>query len=146
MATGIKINVAAAHTVKRVTLELGGKSASLVFGDCNLAIAVQHCVQGFVTLSGQICAASTRIYVEESFAKEFITAFKAAVEGSVKLFGDPNDAATFIGPIVDAHQHKRVGQYIEQGKSEATLLTGGDRIGDKVHQYSVVVLTVGIIL
>ena len=85
-----------------------------------------------MTLSGQICAASTRIYVEESFAPEFIKAFQAAVEGSVKLFGDPNDPATFIGPIVDAHQHKRVGEYIEQGKSEATLLTGGERIGEKV--------------
>lgn len=86
---------------------------------------------GFTTLSGQICAASTRIYVEESIAAKFIKAFQAAVEDSVKLFGDPVHPSTFIGPIVDPHQHSRVSSYIEQGKSEAKLLTGGEKIGDK---------------
>jgi len=82
-------------------------------------------------LSGQICAASTRIYVEESIAPKFIKAFQAAVEDSHKIFGHPNDPNTFIGPIVDPHQYKRVSSYIEQGKTEAQLLTGGEPIGDK---------------
>jgi aldehyde dehydrogenase (NAD+) len=131
VATGIKINVAAAQTVKRVTLELGGKSASIVFGDCNLEVTIQQCIMGFTTLSGQICAAATRIYVEESFAPTFIKALQAAAEDSEKLFGDPNDPTKFIGPIVDAHQHSRVASYIETGKSEATLVTGGEALSDK---------------
>jgi len=131
VATGTKINIAAAQTLKRVTLELGGKSPSLVFADCNMDVTIQQCLQGFITLSGQICAASTRIYVEESIAPHFIKALQAAAEDSLKVFGHPTDLNTFIGPIVDPHQYKRVSSYIEQGKKEAKLVTGGEPIGDK---------------
>jgi aldehyde dehydrogenase (NAD+) len=118
--------------LKRVTLELGGKSPSLIFADANMEIAIKECLQGFVMLSGQICAASTRIYVEESIAPKFLQAFKTAVEGSVQIFGDPSDPSKFVGTIVDAHQHSRVKSYVEKGKTEGTLLTGGEPIGDKV--------------
>lgn len=133
VATGIKINVAAAKTLKRVTLELGGKSPSIVFADCNLGIAVKECLQGFIMLSGQICAASTRIYVEESFAETFISALQGAAEGATGIFGDPHDRSKVIGTIVDKHQYARVKQYIEDGKKEATLVTGGESLGDKVR-------------
>jgi aldehyde dehydrogenase (NAD+) len=111
---------------------LGGKNPSLVFADANMEIAVKECVQGFVLLSGQICAASTRVYVEESIAPVFIEAFRKAAEGSVQMMGNPEDRTKFVGPIVDAHQHKRVQSYIEKGKAEATLLTGGEAPDEKV--------------
>jgi aldehyde dehydrogenase (NAD+) len=122
--------------LKRVTLELGGKNPVIIFPDANLEVTVKHCLLGFSLLSGQICASSTRIYVEESFAPKFLEAFKQAVEGSVAMFGDPNDPNTMIGPIVDKHQHSRVKSFIEAGKSEGTLLTGGEPIGDKVSLYN----------
>ena len=132
MATGIKINVAAAKTLKRVTLELGGKSPSIVFADCNMDVTIKECLLGFIMLSGQICAASTRIYVEESIAPTFVKALQAAAEGSHGMFGNPEDRNNIIGTIVDSHQHSRVTSFIEQGKKEATLVTGGEALGEKV--------------
>jgi aldehyde dehydrogenase (NAD+) len=119
--------------LKRVTLELGGKNPVIIFPDANMEVTINQCLLGFVALSGQICASSTRIYVEESFAPVFIKAFQQAVESSVALFGDPQDPNTRVGPIVDAHQHSRVKEFIEAGKSEGTLLTGGEAIGEKVY-------------
>jgi aldehyde dehydrogenase (NAD+) len=83
-------------------------------------------------LSGQICAASTRIYVEESIAPQFVKALQAAAEGSHGMFGNPEDRSNIIGTIVDSHQHSRVTSFIEQGKKEATLVTGGEALGDQV--------------
>jgi len=100
-----------------------------------MEVTIKECMLGFMMLSGQICAASTRIYVEESFAPKFLEAFKAAVEVSTaQLVGDPNDRNKIIGTIVDAHQHKRVMSYIEKGKSEGKLLTGGEPLFDKVFR------------
>jgi len=95
-------------------------------------IAIKECLQGFIMISGQICAASTRIYVEESIAPKFVAALKAAAEGSVTIFGDPEDRSKVVGTIVDRHQHERVRAYIETGKREGTLLTGGEGLSDKV--------------
>lgn len=95
-------------------------------------IAVKECLQGFIMISGQICAASTRIYVEESIAPKFIEALKQAAEGSHAIFGIPEDRSKVVGTIVDRHQHDRVKEYIEVGKSEGTLLTGGEGLTDKV--------------
>jgi aldehyde dehydrogenase (NAD+) len=95
-------------------------------------IAVKECLQGFIMISGQICAASTRIYVEESIASKFVEALKNAAEGSHAIFGNPDDRSKVVGTIVDRHQHERVREYIETGKSEGTLLTGGEGFGDKV--------------
>jgi len=99
-----------------------------------MEVTIRECLLGFVILAGQICAASTRIYVEESFAPTFIEAFKAAVEGATaQIVGDPNDRSKVVGTIVDAHQHKRVMSYIEKGKSEGNLLTGGEALFEKVY-------------
>ena|SRR5271170_7539790 len=97
-----------------------------------MEIAVKECLLGFIMISGQVCAASSRIYVEESIAPQFTKAIQAAAEGSYGMFGDPHNKSSIIGTIVDKHQHGRVQQYIEQGKSEGTLLTGGDALGEKV--------------
>jgi len=98
-----------------------------------MEVTIRECLLGFVMLSGQICAASTRIYVEESFAPKFIEAFKAAVEGATtQIIGDPHDRSKVVGTIVDAHQHKIVMSYIEKGKSEGNLLTGGEALFEKV--------------
>src|SRR5436190_14764548 len=108
VATGIKINIAAAKTLKRVTLELGGKNPSIVFPDCNMEVTVRECLFGFIAMSGQVCASSSRIYVHESIAPQFVEALKTAAEGSVSLFGDPNESSKMVGPIVDKHQFDRV--------------------------------------
>lgn len=98
-------------------------------------IAIKECLQGFIMISGQICAASTRIYVEESIAPKFVEALKQAAEGSHAIFGNPEDRNKVIGTIVDRHQHERVKGYIETGKSEGTLLTGGEGFSDKVPSH-----------
>ena len=98
-------------------------------------IAIKECLQGFIMISGQICAASTRIYVEESIAPKFVEALKQAAEGSHAIFGNPEDRNKVIGTIVDRHQHERVRGYIETGKSEGTLVTGGEGFSDKVHPF-----------
>jgi len=98
-----------------------------------MEVTIRECLLGFVMLSGQICAASTRIYVEESIASTFVQALQQAAEGSHGMFGNPEDRSKIIGTIVDSHQHSRVNSYIEQGKKEATLITGGEALGDKVR-------------
>lgn len=97
-----------------------------------MEVTIRECLLGFVMLSGQICAASTRIYVEESIAPTFIQALQQAAEGSHGMFGNPEDRTKIIGTIVDSHQHSRVNSFIEQGKKEATLVTGGEALGDQV--------------
>jgi aldehyde dehydrogenase (NAD+) len=97
-----------------------------------MEVTIQQCLLGFIAISGQVCAASARIYVQEDFAPTFIEALKAAAENSSGLFGDPNSPSTRFGTIVDKHQFDRVAEYIEKGKTEGTLVTGGETFGGKV--------------
>lgn len=125
-ATGRKIARAAADSnLKRVSLELGGKSPSIVFPDANLDIATQWCVQGIVGNSGQACIASSRVYVHENIRDEFIARMKGAFEASVAAFGDPFAANTHLPPLIDKLQFDRVKNIIKAGKKEGTLITGG---------------------
>jgi acyl-CoA reductase-like NAD-dependent aldehyde dehydrogenase len=134
VATGKKIaQLAARSNLKRVTLELGGKSPSIVFPDANLDVAVQWCVLGITGNSGQTCVASSRVYVHDSIKEEFVARFKAAFEGLDSAFGDPFAASTQIGPLVDKLQFERVSKYVESGKQEATLVTGGSQFPGKVR-------------
>lgn len=123
-AVGKSIVRTAADTLKRVTLELGGKSPTLVLDDANLEHAVPQLLMAGFGNNGQACINGTRVLIPEARLGEFSAAIKAAVEQIV--VGDPRDPATQIGPLVSQKQLERVQRYIQIGLDEgATLLTGG---------------------
>jgi betaine-aldehyde dehydrogenase len=121
---GKRISEVAALTVKRVALELGGKSASLILEDADLAAAVKGTVTGCYLNSGQTCTALTRMLVPESLYQE---ASKLAVEAAKGFtLGDPMQEGTRLGPLSSQMQLERVRDYIQKGVAEgAELLTGG---------------------
>ncbi len=121
---GRRVSELAARTVKRVTLELGGKSASVILEDADLPTAVKGTVAACFLNSGQTCSAFTRMLVHESRYGE---AAKMAVEAAAGYtVGDPFDERTRLGPLVSAQQRERVREYIRRGIAEgAELLCGG---------------------
>ncbi len=121
---GRRVSELAAETVKRVALELGGKSASIVLDDADLAAAVKGTVSACFLNSGQTCSAHTRMLVPES---RYAEAAKLAAEEARKYtVGDPFAEATKLGPLVSAQQRERVQKYIRKGMEEgAELLAGG---------------------
>ncbi|HEY4291605.1 aldehyde dehydrogenase family protein [Luteibacter sp.] len=124
-AVGKGIVRASADTLKRVTLELGGKSPSVILDDADFAKAVPLAIAAGFMNSGQACIAGSRILVPRSRLAEFEMLAKAAVEAAVS--GDPGDPATEIGPMVSAKQWDRVQGYIRKGIEEgARLIAGGE--------------------
>ena len=121
---GKRISEVAAQTVKRVALELGGKSASVILDDADLAAAVKGTVNGCYLNSGQTCTALTRMLVP---ASKYDEAAKLAVEAAKGFtLGDPMSEATRLGPLSSQMQLDRVRDYIKKGVAEgAELLTGG---------------------
>jgi len=118
--------------LKRVTLELGGKSPAIVFNDAPLEAAVGGVGQGFLANSGQICVAASRVLVQEEIAEKFKEAVIAQFESVGKGLGaNPLDPTTTHGPVVDKSQYERIISYIDIGKRDAHLATGGSRKGDK---------------
>ncbi|KAF7118912.1 hypothetical protein CNMCM5793_008548 [Aspergillus hiratsukae] len=132
-ATGRKILAAAAKTnLKKVSLELGGKGPSIVFDDCDLANALLWTRIGITANNGQICAAGSRIYVQDTIYDKFLEAYIRAAKENPGVAGDPLDPATTKGPIVNGAQHQRILGYIAQGKEAgARLLFGGETVGEK---------------
>jgi aldehyde dehydrogenase (NAD+) len=121
---GKRVQEVAAGTVKRVALELGGKSANVILDDADLAKAVKVGLANCFINGGQTCTAWTRMLVPESLHSE---AVELAVDGTAKYtVGDPLAEGTRIGPMVNAAQRDRVRGYIERGIAEgATLAAGG---------------------
>ena len=121
---GKRVSELAAASVKRVALELGGKSASVILEDADLAAAVKSTVNVCFLNSGQTCSAHTRLLVPES---RYAEAAKIAVEAAAGFtLGDPFDEATKLGPLVSRTQRERVRNYIRKGIEEgAELLSGG---------------------
>jgi betaine-aldehyde dehydrogenase len=121
---GKRISEVAAQTVKRVALELGGKSASVILEDADLAAAVKGTVSGCYLNSGQTCTALTRMLVPESLYQK---ASELAVEAATGFtLGDPLSESTRLGPLSSQMQLDRVREYIRKGIAEgAELLTGG---------------------
>ncbi|MBT7343801.1 MAG: aldehyde dehydrogenase family protein, partial [Rhodobacteraceae bacterium] len=114
----------AAETVKRVTLELGGKSPNLVFADCDLEERVTASVDECMFNTGQSCDAPTRLLVERSCYDEVLKIAKHAAD--VTAVGDPAQTGEHIGPLFDRIQYDRVQTMIQRGLDEgATLLAGG---------------------
>jgi aldehyde dehydrogenase (NAD+) len=87
--------------------------------------------QGFLFNSGQVCAAASRLFVQAGIADKFIATLKAHFQGAEGIMGDPSSQETQLGPLADSAQLKRVLGFIETGKTEAELLVGGGRKGDK---------------
>lgn len=125
-ATGKAVMRAAASNLKRLKLELGGKSPNVVFADVpSIDAAVASAASGIVRLAGQSCQAGSRLLVQESIKDEFLEKLLQQI-GSAKL-GDPLDPETTCGPLVSAAQLERVEYYVEVGNLSANLLTGGER-------------------
>lgn len=121
---GARVMQLAANDIKRVSLELGGKSANVVFDDCDFDRAVASAVSSSLGNAGQDCCARSRLLVQQSLYDRFNQALVDAFEG-VKV-GDPLEEATEMGPLVTAAHRTRVMEYINRGKAEgATLATGG---------------------
>ncbi|KAJ5660913.1 uncharacterized protein N7484_000285 [Penicillium longicatenatum] len=123
--------MAAESNLKRVTLELGGKSPAVVFDDCNLDNAVEWCVNAIARNTGQMCYAASRLYVQKGILDRFTEKYKASLEERAKAIGDPDNDSTLIGPLVDEAQFQRVTGFIERGSQQGTLLTGGNLVRDK---------------
>ena len=127
VGTGKRVMVDAAGTLKYVTLELGGKSALIVFEDANLDEAVSGALLANFYSAGEVCTNGTRVFVHKKVRDAFLAKLKARTEAMV--IGDPLDPATQLGALIShAHMEKVLGYValgIEQG---ATLLTGGKRV------------------
>ncbi|ESZ18583.1 aldehyde dehydrogenase family protein [Mesorhizobium sp. L48C026A00] len=126
-ATGQSIVRASAGNLKRVSLELGGKSPVIVCADADLDKAVPVAAMSVFANSGQICIAGSRLFVERSVHDEFVERLAAYAKGL--RIGDGIDPATEIGPLVSEKQLQRVASYLQAGTAEgATLVTGGERL------------------
>ena len=125
-AVGRIIQREAAGTLKRVSLELGGKSPNIILEDADLDAAVKGAVSGIFYNAGQACTAGSRLLVQESIHAAFMEKLVARARGMSP--GDPFDSKTRMGPLVSQEQLDRVTGYIEKGRSEgAELVLGGDR-------------------
>jgi aldehyde dehydrogenase (NAD+) len=128
-ATGQRIVEASARTMKRLTLELGGKSANIVFADADLSKAVPGAAMAVFANSGQICCAGSRLFVERRIFDEFT--HQVAEFGKSLRVGNSLDPTTQIGPLVSEEQLDRVTGYLAAGKEEgASVLCGGARLSE----------------
>jgi aldehyde dehydrogenase (NAD+) len=128
-AVGREILRGAAGNLKRVTLELGGKSANLIFPDADIDAAVRAAGSGIFFNSGQVCSAGSRILVHNDIYDEVVERLVVRAKG-IRV-GDPRDVGTSMGPLVSRIQMNRVLEYIDIGKREgAQIAVGGARLGD----------------
>jgi aldehyde dehydrogenase (NAD+) len=120
----------ASDTLKRITFELGGKSANIVFADADIDTAVHGSMLGLFFNQGQCCCAGSRLFVEEKVHDEFVDKLRSKV--AARRVGDPFDPSTEQGPQVDRTQYNTVMSYIAEGKEQgARCITGGERFGSR---------------
>ena len=128
---GIRVSQAAAPTVKRVTLELGGKSANVILDDADVIRAAKSSIGACYQNSGQTCSALTRLIIPVAHKEEILELVKQRVEGYTP--GDPLDENTRCGPMVSAKQQASVRNYIQSAIEEgATLVAGGTEMPDGI--------------
>jgi aldehyde dehydrogenase (NAD+) len=124
------LEASAKSNLKRVTLELGGKSPNIVFADADMDQAIEGAHFALFFNQGQCCCAGSRLFVEEKAYDEFVE--RSAARARRRTVGDPFDPATEQGPQVDRDQYDKVMRYIESGKKEgARLACGGGSVGDR---------------
>jgi betaine-aldehyde dehydrogenase len=124
-SVGKQIVKMAADTVKRVTLELGGKSPNIFFADADFEAAIDGALFGVFINQGEVCSAGSRILVEKAIYSKFVEAMSAKAK-TIRL-GPPLERETKMGPLVSKEQFDRVRSYQELGKKEAKLAAGGGR-------------------
>src|ERR1700675_1249575 len=124
-SVGKAIMKAAADTVKRVTLELGGKSPNIFFADADFESAIDGALFGVFINQGEVCSAGSRILVQKSIYKKFVDAMAEKAK-SIKL-GPPLERETKMGALVSKEQYDRVLSYIDIGKNEAKVASGGGK-------------------
>ena len=120
---GVRVSQGAAPTVKKVALELGGKSPFLIVEGADLDAAIANAVRGCFVNNGQTCAATTRLIVPNALIEEVEEKVAALVNAFT--VGDPLDPQVDLGPVASAGQHKIVSDYIDIGMTEGTLVAGG---------------------
>ncbi len=125
----------AAETVKRVTLELGGKSPNIFFADADFEAAIDGALFGVFVNQGEVCSAGSRILVERKIYRKFVDAMAAKTK-SITL-GPPLQRETKMGPLVSKDQYERVRAYQELGKKEAKVAAGGNRASAHAKGYYV---------
>jgi betaine-aldehyde dehydrogenase len=125
----------AAETVKRVTLELGGKSPNIFFADADFEAAIDGALFGVFINQGEVCSAGSRVLVQKPIYKKFIDAMTEKARG-IKL-GPPLQRETKMGPLVSRDQYERVRSYQDLGKSEAKVAIGGGRASNFSKGYYV---------
>lgn len=124
--TGKVIMKNGADTLKKVSFELGGKAANIIFDDADLDKAIPESIQAAFMNSGQVCLAGSRILVQRTILDEFLNRFKEQVAALV--VGDPQDPATNMGPLVSEEHYNKVISYLDIAKDEgSTLIYGGKR-------------------
>lgn len=129
-AVGKSLLRCAAGNLKRLTLELGGKSPAIVFGDADFDKAVADVLKNFTYNAGQVCAAGSRLFVEKPIFERFVA--ELARKAGALAIGAAVDPGTQLGPLISERQLDRVTGYISSGLADgATLVTGGQRRGDK---------------
>ncbi|KAH9800566.1 Aldedh domain-containing protein [Citrus sinensis] len=134
------MQAAAASNLKQVSLELGGKSPLLIFDDADLDTAADVALLGNLYNKGEICVASSRVFVQEGIYDKFEK--KLLEKAKAWLVGDPFDPTVRQGPQISERHFDRILSYIEHGKREgATLLTGGKPIGDKGYYIEPTIFT-----
>jgi aldehyde dehydrogenase (NAD+) len=121
----------AAGTLKRVTVELGGKSPNIVFADADQEAALKGAFSGIFYNKGEVCAAGSRLFVEESIHEKFVAAL--AERADAVVLGDPREKGTRMGPVVSAGQLDTVLGYIAAGKSEGARVASGGRRADEIN-------------
>jgi acyl-CoA reductase-like NAD-dependent aldehyde dehydrogenase len=129
-AVGRQLATEAASTLKRVSLELGGKSPGIVLADADIAAAAAGAADAMYYNAGQACDARTRLLVHEDVFDDFVDAFRS--EAGAFRVGAPDDPATTMGPLISARQLERVLGYVDVGRSECGApLFGGERAGER---------------
>lgn len=121
------LKASAVSNLKKVSLELGGKSPCIIFDDANFDEAVTWAVAGITAGEGQICAAGSRIYVQDTIYQRFLRAFSARCKGAQA--GHPLSSETTKGPVISDQHREKVMSYITEAKANGTkLLHGGSRV------------------
>jgi len=122
-ASGQAVMRAAASNTKGVSLELGGKSANIVFADAPFEDAVATALSAFTFNSGQQCSAGSRLLLQREIYDDFLNALTE--RAAQVVLGDPSSSSTVMGPLISADQQRRVLDYVEIGTKEAKLVAGG---------------------
>ncbi len=125
-ATGRAIMCAASSTLKKLSFELGGKGANIIFDDADLSEALPVAVRAAFRNQGEICLAGSRLFVQEKIYKQVIDELAQRV-ASIRV-GNPLDDTTQMGAIISEEQLQKVQSYVEIGKTEGRLVTGGLRL------------------